>query len=266
MMFGKALPSMRRLVGAALLSVLTSAAMASDDSHGAPKAGAHGGKKTSKQAAVESELDGLLRRYSTANLTALKEKVCLITPKCATDEGRLLDAMESSRLILRRLAEMAEAGDAEAAFHRGRLSYELADRQGDRAQVDATAEYPDMGKALRRRWAQETFDGQRFLAIAAAQGHPPGCLMLAERIAAVVPRTEPELIAHLFRCAVTGFLDNKDRANAVGAFAKMRKTIGPREALLLEAHSLIFRQTPPERPWQRVEPAEALAERKKVAP
>jgi hypothetical protein len=45
MMFGKALPSMRRLVGAALLSVLTSAAMASDDGHGAPKAGAHGGKK-----------------------------------------------------------------------------------------------------------------------------------------------------------------------------------------------------------------------------
>ena len=56
------------------------------------------------------------------------------------------------------------------------------------------------------------------------------------------------------------------REAAIGAFVKMRETCGPGDPLLIEAHSMIYRDKPPERAWRRVEPAEALDLRNKAAP
>ena len=82
MMFGKALPSMRRLVGAALLSVLTSAAMASADGHGAPKVGA--------AAAVDPDIEACAHAPMDAGLTpACARLLVQCGPRPTRDESRL---------------------------------------------------------------------------------------------------------------------------------------------------------------------------------
>ncbi len=225
-----------------------------------------GKSKAGKGASVETEVQRLVRRYDSAQVVVVKQQLCLRAPECVTDEGRLLDAMETVRVVLQTLSERAQAGDAEAAYERGLLALRVAESHAGRSWAETDAQFPATTAILRRRWAQETSTAQQFLSMASAAGHPRACLVLADHLAARVPQPEPKLVSRLFRCAVAGFTARGDRASAVDAFVKMRDTVRPEDPLMIETHSLIYRNVPPDRPWRRVEPAEALAVRKQVAP
>ncbi len=226
----------------------------------------HGKAKKGKGAPVETEVQRLVHRYDSAQVVVVKQQLCLLAPGCVTDEGRLLDAMETVRVVLQSLADRAQAGDVDAAYERGLLSMRVAQSHAGRSWAETDAQFPGTTAILRRRWAQETSTAQQFLSMASAAGHPQACLVLAEQLAARVPQPEPKLVSRLFRCAVAGFTALGNRALAVDAFVKMRDTVRPNDPLMIETHSLIYRNTLPDRPWRRVEPAEALAVRKQVTP
>ncbi len=217
-------------------------------------------------AAVESEVQALVRRHRAAQRAVLKEQLCLVTRGCATDEGRLLDAMAAVKQVSQALADRAHAGDSEAAYQRGLIGLAAAETHSRRSWAETDAQFPGTTAVLRRRWAQETSTAESFLSLAAAAGHASACQTLAEHLASRVPQPEPLLVSRLFRCAVNGFSAQGLREAAIGAFVKMRETCGPGDPLLIEAHSMIYRDKPPERAWRRVEPAEALDLRNKAAP
>ena len=54
-------------------------------------------------------------------------------------------------------------------------------------------------------------------------------------------------------------IDRDDRAAAIEAFIKMREACSPMDPMLVEAHAVIYRNSPPDRPWRQVEPDEAMA-------
>ena len=238
--------------------VAASASTAHDDHKpsGKPKSGK----------VAETDVQRLVRRYDKAQVVVVQQQLCLRTTGCATDEGRLLDAMETVRVVLLTLAERAQAGDADAAYERGLLSLRVAESHSSRSWAESDAQFPGTTAILRRRWAQETALAQQYLSMAAAEGHAQACLALAEHLATRVPQPEPKVVSRLFRCAVAGFTAQGKRAAAVDAFVKMRDTVKPNDPLMIETHSLIYRHVPPDRPWRQVEPAEALAVRKQAAP
>lgn len=213
-----------------------------------------------------TEVEALQHRHEAAFLMALKEQVCLMTRGCATDEGRLLDALETCKRVEAELASRADSGSREAALARGLIALRMAESHSSRSLAETEAQFPGATAVLRRRWAQETQAGERYLSMAAQRGHPQACLALAEHLGARVPQPEPQLVSHLFLCAVTGLDAQGDRAGAIGAFAKMRAAVPPTDPLLIGAHVVIYRSQAPERPWRQVEPAEAMAVRKASVP
>jgi len=233
--------------------------------HATPQAHARA-KGAPPAAPAESPVQALVRRYDSAQVVVMQQQLCLMRPGCATDEGRLLDALAASRQVLQTLADMSQAGDVEAAYERGLLGLRAAQTHTARSQAETDAQFPATAAVLRRRRAQEFGTAQLHLARAAAQGHPGACLALAEHLGARQPQPEPALVARLFRCAVIGSQARGDRAGAIQAYARMRDTLSPDEPLLIEAHSVIYRNLPPDRPWRQVEPDEALALRRQVAP
>ena len=56
------------------------------------------------------------------------------------------------------------------------------------------------------------------------------------------------------------------REQAVRAYVAMRQALPAQDPALVEVHAVINRLQPPDRPWRRVEPAEAEALRRGVAP
>jgi len=215
---------------------------------------------------ADAEIEGLKQRHEAAFLMALKEQSCLMTRGCATDEGRMLDALETCKRVEADLASRADSGSREAALARGLIALRLAESHSSRSLAEAEAQFPGAVVVLRRRWAQETQVGERYLSMAAQRGHPRACLALAEHLGARVPQPEPNLVSHLFLCAVTGLDAQGDRAGAIGAFAKMRATVPSTDPLLLGAHVVIYRSQAPERPWRQVEPADAMSIRKAAIP
>ena len=216
--------------------------------------------------AVETEVQALVRRHAAAQRVVLTEQLCLLKRGCATDEGRLLDAMAAVKQVSQALADRAHAGDSEAAYQRGLIGLAAAETHSKRSWAETDAQFPGTTAVLRRRWAQETASAESFLSLAAAAGHASACLTLADHLAARVPQPEPVLVSRLFRCAVNGFSAQGQREAAIGAFVKMREAGGPGDPLLVEAHSMIYRDKPPERAWRQVEPAQALELRNKAAP
>lgn len=67
----------------------------------------HGKAKSGKGAPVETEVQRLVHRYDSAQVVVVKQQLCLRAIGCVTDEGRLLDAMETVRVVLQTLAERA---------------------------------------------------------------------------------------------------------------------------------------------------------------
>jgi len=215
---------------------------------------------------ADADVEALKQRHEAAFLVALKEQVCLLTRGCVTDEGRLLDALETCKRVEADLASRADSGNLEAALVRGLIALRMAQSHSSRSLDEINAQLPGAAVVLRRRWAQETQVGERYLSIAAQQGQPQACLALAEHLSARVPQPEAKLASHLFLCAVTGFDARGDRAGAIDAFSKMRAALRPSDPLLVNAHVLIYRLQSPVRPWQQVEPAEAMAVRKAASP
>ena len=245
------------LVAAGLFA---SAAMAT-----APAAKAHG-HASPAAAEPENEAQALARRYRVAQLEVLRQQLCLQTKGCLTDEGRMLDAMEVAKRSALTLAERAQAGDALAAHERGLIALQAASQQRGRARVDGDTQFSGGAVVLRRRWAQEQATAERYLGMAALAGHPPACLVLAQTLADRVPQPEADLVARLFRCAVNGFSALGQRRQALEAYASMRQSLPAQDPALVEVHAVVLRQQAPERPWRRVEPAEAEALRRGVAP
>ena len=243
-----------------LCVVLAAAALASQPARAAK------GQAAGVAAPPDTEVQRLVRRFDAAQVVVLKEQLCLLTPRCFTDEGRLLDAMETGRRVSQALADLAQGGDAQAAYERGLIALRAAQTHASRSAADTDLQFPGAALILRRRWAQETSTAEKYLSMAAAQFHPPACLALAEHMAQRFPQPEAPLMARLFRCAVIGFSERGDRAAAIDAFVKMREACKPMDPLLVEAHAVIFRNSPPDRPWRQVEPDEALALRKQRAP
>lgn len=217
-------------------------------------------------AAAETEVQQLVRRYHAAQLEVVRQQLCLQTAGCLTDEGRLLDALEVSKRTALGLADRAHAGDVPAAYERGLIALGAARLQRDRTGLDNDSPYSGSFGVLRRRWAQEQATAERYLGMAALGGHPPACLALAQTLAERVPQPEPTLVARLFRCAVNGFTALGQREQALRAYASMRKSLPAQDPALVEVHAVIHRLQPPERPWRRVEPSEAEALRRGVAP
>ena len=215
---------------------------------------------------ARTEIELLRQRHEAAFLLALKEQVCLMTSGCATDEGRMLDALETCKRVEADLASRADAGSTEAALARGLIALRRAESHSSRSLAETEAQFPGAVSVLRRRWAQETQVGERYLSMAAQRGHPRACLALAEHLGARVPQPEPNLVSHLFLCAVTGLDAQGDRAGAIGAYAKMRAAVPSTDPLLLGAHVVIYRLQAPERPWRQVEPADAMSIRKAAIP
>jgi hypothetical protein len=230
----------------------------------APKPGA--AASAAGSAATTSEAQRLVRRYDAAQRVVLKEQLCLRTPSCFTDEGRLLDAMETSKRLSQALADRAQGGDAEAAYERGMIALRAAQSHGGRSLEEAAAQLRGSSAVLRRRESQETTTAEKYLSMAAVSRHPAACLALADLLAARVHQSEPLLVARLYRCAVVGFSGLGDRAAAIDAFVKMRDVCSPVDPMLIEAHTVIYRNKLPDRPWRQVEPDEALALRKQTAP
>jgi hypothetical protein len=231
----------------------------------APAAQAHG-HAAPAAAGPEAEVQALVRRYHAAQREVLRQQLCLMTKGCLTDEGRLLDAMEAGKRSTSALAERAQAGDVLAAHERGVIALQAAGQQLGRTGLDTDTQYPGSFGVLRRRWAQEQATAERYLGMAALAGHPPACLALAQTLAGRVPQPEPDLVARLFRCAVNGFSAQGQRRQALEAYAAMRQVLPVQDPALVEVHALVLRHQTPERPWRRVEPAEAEALRRGVAP
>jgi hypothetical protein len=256
-----ALQAVRALVPCAMLvlsglmagGAAASRPVAKDNPHAAP-------------AAAETEVQTLVRRYHAAQQEVLRQQLCLQTAGCLTDEGRLLDALEVGRRTAQALAERAQAGDVLAAHERGVIALGAARLQRDRTGLDTDSPYTGSFGVLRRRWAQEQATAERFLGMAALAGHPPACLALAQTLAERVPQPEPDLVSRLFRCAVNGFTALGQREQALRAYVSMRQALPARDPALVEVHAVIHRLQTPERPWRRVEPAEAEALRRGVAP
>ena len=217
-------------------------------------------------AAAETAVQTLVRRYHAAQQEVLRQQLCLQTAGCLTDEGRLLDALEVSRRSAQGLADRAQAGDFLAAHERGLIALGAARLQRDRTALDTDSAYLGSLPVLRRRWAQEQAVAERYLGMAALAGHPPACLTLAQTLAERVPQPEPDLVGRLFRCAVNGFTALGQREQAVRAYVAMRQALPAQDPALVEVHAVINRLQPPDRPWRRVEPAEAEALRRGVAP
>lgn len=235
-------------------------------------AGANQPAKAAKGAAAveatppDSEVQRLVRRYDAAQGVVWKEQLCLQAQRCFTDEGRLLDAMETGKRVSQALADLAQGGDADAAYERGLIALKAARAHASRSAAETDTQFPGSTVVLRRRRAQETTTAEKYLSMAAMKRHPPACLALAEHLAQRIPQTESSLVARLYRCAVVGFSDRYDRAAAIDAFIKMRAACSPMDPMLVEAHAVIYRNSPPDRPWRQVEPDEAMALRKQRAP
>ena len=235
-------------------------------------AGANQPAKAAKGAAAvvaipsDSEVQRLVRRYDAAQVVVLKEQLCLRAQRCFTDEGRLLDAMETGRRVSQALADLAQGGDADAAYERGLIALQSAQAHASRSAAETDTQFPGSTAVLRQRRAQETTTAEKYLSMAAMKHHPPACLALAQQLSQRIPQTEPSLVARLYRCAVVGFSDRNDRAAAIDAFIKMREACSPMDPMLVEAHAVIYRNSPPDRPWRQVEPDEAMALRKQSAP
>jgi len=213
------------------------------------------------------EVAQLVQRFRAARRQAAREFTCLITPACATDEGRWLDALEAGRVALQGLAEHAGRGDAEAAYQRGLLGLEVAEGHAERRDLREGAQFPHTARVLNRRLQAEQREAERFLAMAAAAGHAEACFALAEHLAAQrEPLPAAGLASHLYRCAVQGRAARDDLVGAAAVYARMRGALDPRDPLLVEAHALVHRGLKPERPWRLVEPEQAEALRRIAAP
>jgi TPR repeat protein len=222
--------------------------------------------EAARPSSTESEVQRLVLRYDAVQLVVLKEQLCLQTTGCFTDEGRLLDALETAKRVGQALADRAQAGDADAAYQRGLIALKAARAHANRSRVESDAQFQGSTAVLQRRWAQETATAEKYLSMAAMTQHSPACLALAVHLAERVPQPEALLVARLYRCAVIGFSALGDRAAAIDAFVKMRQACHPMDPMLIEAHTVIYRSIPPDRPWRQVEPDEALALRKQSAP
>ncbi len=231
----------------------------------APATKAHG---HAAPAAAESEtqVQALARRYRAAQVEVLRQQLCLQTKGCLTDEGRMLDALEACKRASLALADLAQAGDVLAAHERGMIALQAAGQQQGRTRMDADNQFSASAVVLRRRWAQEQATAERYLGMAALAGHPPACLALAQTLADRVPQPEPDLVARLFRCAVNGFSALGQRRQALEAYAAMRQALPAQDPALVEVYAVVLRLQTPERPWRRVEPAEAEALRRGVSP
>ncbi|MDH4393179.1 MAG: hypothetical protein QE285_17375 [Aquabacterium sp.] len=216
-------------------------------------------------APAETEVQSLVRRYHAAQREVLRQQLCLMTPGCLTDEGRLLDALEVGKRMSQGLADRAQAGDVLAAHERGLIALSAAGLQRARSHSEAENQNPG-ALVLRRRWAQEQIVAERYLGMAAMAGHPPACLALGKTLSERVPQPEPELVGRLFRCAVSGFSAQGQRRQAVEAYAQMRLALPPQDPAMVEVHAVIHGPQPPERAWRRVEPTEAEALRRGATP
>ena len=218
-------------------------------------------------AAPSGELASLLQRYTAARRAALKEQVCLGSSRCGSDEGRLMDAMETRRRVSQAVAAMAEAGDAEAAYQRGLMSLQVMEEHAKRSAMELDLRSPAQSAHLRRLVATESATAQRYLGLAAQAGHASACRAMAgllkERQGSSSPST---LVAQLYLCAVRGFLGQADRNTALETYIAMRQALAPDAIELVEAYSLLFRAQSPTGPRQRIEPDTAPQPRKQEAP
>lgn len=217
-------------------------------------------------AGAATEVELLVQRYGRAQRVVLEQQICLMTTPCATDEGRLLDALASIKQVLAALAERAAQGDDAAAYQRGELSLQAAAAHRNRSAAESDAQYPATGQILRRRNREEVAIGERYLAQAASQGYAPACQRLAQHLADKTVAFDTALVSRLYRCAVRGYLASDQRPAAVAAYVAMRQALKDNDLPLIEMHALLFKDQIPERSWRRVEPAEAGAIRRQQAP
>ncbi|MDM7942435.1 MAG: hypothetical protein QUV35_07385 [Hydrogenophaga sp.] len=192
-------------------------------------------------AAASGALPSLLQRYASAQRVALTEQVCLAEARCVTNEARLLEALETSRRLLQAVADLAEAGDAEAAYQRGMLSLAVMEKHAKRLGTDRQPGAPARTAHLRRLISTEAATAQRYLGRAAQADHAPACRAMAGHLAQRMPPPEPVLVARLYLCAVRGFAAQGSRTAALDAFASMREAVPPTSMELVEAYSLLFR-------------------------
>jgi hypothetical protein len=196
-------------------------------------------------------LQSLLEQYANAQRVALKEQLCLATVNCVTDEARLLAALETSRRLLHAVAELAEAGDAEAAYQRGLLSLGVVEKHAKRSATQVDLRSSLQKTRLQRLMAVESESAQRYLGMASRTGHALACQALARHLSERALQSEKPLVAKLYLCAVRGFLAQALRAPALQAYASMKRTVAPDSVELVQAYSLMFHGKTPDRPWQR---------------
>ncbi|WP_439114078.1 hypothetical protein [Hydrogenophaga sp.] len=219
-------------------------------------------------AAPSGELPSLLQRYAAARRAALKEQVCLGSSRCGSDEGRLMDAMETRRRVSQAVAELAEAGDAEAAYQRGLMSLQVMEEHAKRSAMELDLRSPGQSAHLRRLIATESATAQRYLGLAAQAGHASACRAMAGHLKERQGSSSSPspLVAQLYLCAVRGFLGQADRNTALETYIAMRQALAPDAMELVEAYSLLFRAQSPTGPRQRVQPDTALQPGKREAP
>ena len=196
-------------------------------------------------------LQSLLEQYANAQRSALSEQLCLGAVNCVTDEARLVAALETSRRLLHAVAELADAGDAEAAYHRGLLSLGVVEKHAKRSATQIDLRSPLQTTRLQRLMVVESEAAQRYLGIAARMGHALACEALARHLSERALRSENTLVAKLYLCAVRGFLAQALRVPALQAYASMKRTVAPDSFELVQAYSMIFHEKTPDRPWQR---------------
>lgn len=100
---------------------------------------------------ADADVEALKQRHEAAFLVALKEQVCLLTRGCVTDEGRLLDALETCKLVEADLAARADSGNREAALVRGLIALRMAQSHSSRSLDKINAQLPGASVVLRRR-------------------------------------------------------------------------------------------------------------------
>lgn len=217
-------------------------------------------------AASSGALPSLLQRYTAAQRVALTEQVCLAEARCVTNEARLLDALETSRRLSQAVAELAESGDAEAAYQRGMMSLEVMEKHVKRSTMESQPRTPSQAAHLRRLISTEAATAQRYLGLAAQAGHAAACRAMARHLEDRVPPPEPALVGKLYLCAVRGLVAQGNRAAALETYASMRDAVAPTSMELVEVYSLLFRSRASGRSPQQPGPEMTLNSGERKAP
>jgi hypothetical protein len=192
-----------------------------------------------------SELDLLVRAFASGQLAAQKTQACLRQSNCDADSAQLIDALERSLRAMKKTAALADGGNTEAAFQRGRMSLWISGELSQQASDLGAGGSAHQATVLSRRERSEIAVAEHYFSQAAARGHPGACLALAEGLARRGSGDDALLVPRLFRCAVSGYMAARALGDAQRALTLMQRHVPASNADLVEAHAAVYRLAAP---------------------